>query len=149
MFNALHSREGTKKQKEKICLTHCPGSLRNYLNFPLSTKYVTAASTMPAAISTERPIITTTSVPTAAFTKAASIIWANITTTLTARRPTMSAAPICTAASMAAGSSTISATVPTSCSTSTISRAVTMASISISHPARTAEMPLTIFSLWK
>ena len=34
----------------------------------------------------------------------------------------------------------------TSCSTSTISRAVTMASISISHPARTAEMALTIFS---
>ena len=55
-------------------------------------------------------------------------------------------APICTAASMAAGSSTISAMVPTSCSTSTISRAVTMASISISHPARTAEMALTIFS---
>lgn len=137
------------KQKEKICLTHCPGSLRNYLNFPLSTKYVMAASTMPAASSTERPIITTTSVPTAAFTKAASIIWANIITTLTARRPTMSAAPIYTAASMAAGSSTISAMVPTSCSTSTISRAVTMASISISHPARTAEMPLTIFSLWK
>ena len=76
----------------------------------------------------------------------ASIIWANITTTLTARRPTMSAAPICTAASMAAGSSIISAMVPTSCSTSTISRAVTMASISISHPARTAEMALTIFS---
>ena len=72
-----------------------------------------------------------------------------LTTTLTVRRPTMSAAPICTAANMAAGSSTISATVPTSCSTSTISRAVTMASISISHPARTAEMALTIFSLWK
>ena len=149
MFNALHSREGTNKTKRKICLTHCLYSLKNYLNFPLPAKYVTAASTMPAAISTERHIITTTSMPMVAFTKAASIIWANIITPLTARRPTMSAAPICTAASMAAGSSITSATVPTSGSMSTISRAVTMASISISHPARTAEIPLTIFFSWK
>ena len=68
--------------------------------------------------------------------------------TLTAKPPTMSAAPTCTTASTDAGSSITSAADPTSCSMSTTSRDAITASTATSRQATATEtLPTTRLSL--
>lgn len=149
MFNALYSREGTNKTKRKNMFDTLSRQFKELLKFPFIHKIRNGSKHYAGRYLDGKAYYYYDEHADGRVYEGSFYYLGKYYYTLTARRPTMSAAPICTAASMAAGSSTISATVPTSCSTSTISRAVTMASISISHPARTAEMPLTIFSLWK